>query len=184
MNHSLRRSFFLAAAPAGFAMAIGAAAQAAPALHLLPGDNELARAVATQELPDISQGGPGYLAVWQDERTLLGGFANAAFEPLRGNSQDIYATRLDGSGTVLDTTPILVSNAQHNQTRPRVAWNGHDWLIVFNTDYLTDFFIAKGVAAVRVSPTGQVLDKQPIQIRAQQENNTPDFPVVASDGTN
>jgi hypothetical protein len=29
-----------------------------------------------------------------------------------------------------------------------------------------------------------VLDKQPIQIRAQQENNTPDFPVVTSDGTN
>ena len=135
-------------------------------------------------VPDIAPGGPGYLAVWQDQRTLLGGFPNAAFEPLRGNSQDIYATRLDASGNVLDTSPILVSNAQHNQTWPRVAWNGQNWLVVFNSDYITEFSIAEGVAAVRVSPEGQVLDARPIPIRAQQGSNTPDFPVVTSDGTN
>jgi hypothetical protein len=184
MNHVLRRSFSLAAAIAGLGLAAAPTLQAAPPLHILPGDQQLAPAVEMQELPDVAPGGSGYLAVWQDQRTLLGGFPNAAFEPLRGNSQDIYATRLDESGGVVDTVPILVSNAQHNQTRPRVAWNGQAWLVVFNTAYLTEFFIAEGIGAVRVSPAGQVLDKRPIQIRAQQENNTPDFPVVTSDGTN
>src|SRR4029453_9792092 len=184
MKHAPLRVFCLTAALASACTVALAAPQAAPPLHFLPGDAQLTQADGTQGLPDIAPGGSGYLAVWQDERTLLGGFPNAAFEPLRGNSQDIYATRLDASGSVVDTVPILVSNAQHNQTRPRAAWNGQGWLVFFNSDYLTDFFIAKGVAAVRVSPTGQVLDKRPIPIRAQQGSNTPDFPVIASDGTN
>src|SRR5262245_8624576 len=173
MNHGRRRSFWLMTALMSLNLAAGAL-EAAPPLHILPGDAQLAQAPGTQELPDVAPGGPGFLAVWQDVRTLLGGFPNAAFEPLRGNSQDIYATRLDGNRAVLDTAPILVSNAHQNQTRPRGAWNGQNWLVVFNSEYVDEFFIAKGVSAIRVSPTGQVLDAQPIQIRAQQGSNTPD----------
>src|SRR5262245_30393780 len=157
MNHGRRRSFWLMTALVSLYTAAGAL-EAAPPLHFLPGDAQLAQAPGTQELPDIAPGGPGSLAVWQDVRTLLGGFPNAGFEPLRGNSQDIYATRLDGSGAVIDTSPILVSNAQQNQTRPRAAWNGRSWLVVFNNEYVDQFFVAKGVAAVRVSPSGEVLD--------------------------
>ena len=47
---------------------------------------------------------------------------------------DIYAARMDTAGNVIDTTPIIVSQAQHYQSQPHVGWNGENWLVAWTTE--------------------------------------------------
>ena len=154
--------------------------------RFLPGDAEPGTPVEEQDWARIAAGGPGYLAVWQDVRSVLSGWVNTAYNPLTGNQTDIYATRMDTEGNVIDSCPIVIANEGRNQESPKVAWNGDSWLVVYKSER-PDWYFFTDILARRVSANGEVLDTDPIEIRL--ENNDPandhgDYPSVISDGTN
>src|SRR5215212_6056904 len=103
---------------------------------VLPGNDGRVPAAGRQEEPQVSKGSDTYLAVWTDGRTALAdngttGLNTGLDLPGLGNMLDIYAARLNAAGQVIDTTPIVVSQAQNNQHFPRVSWNGQAWLVVW-----------------------------------------------------
>ncbi len=137
-------------------------------LTLLPGDTAPGPAAADQTSPAIARGGDLYLAVWQDTR---------------GDSPDIFAAVLGADGTPLDTLPMAISQAPGMQSKPRVAWNGANWLVTWQSQMPTQFYYAAGVLGVRVSPQGDILDAAPITIMAYQNSSDLVY-ALASDGTN
>lgn len=153
-------------------------------LAFLPGNSAVGNAPEEQNRPAIAAGGPGYLVVWQDKRTVLSGFTNMPSNPLGGNGWDILGARLDGDGNLLDASPILITQEGHNQEDPRVAWNGENWLVVWMRER-DEWYFDRDLVGVRVSPAGTVLDPAPIPIRLDAAANwSASAPAVASDGTN
>ncbi len=159
-------------------------------LQTLPGDEGVAAVYEWQQLADIATGGPAdapiALAVWQDQRTALTPPLPAgAITPGMGNMKDIYACRLDADGNLVDAAPIVISNASYNQTRPRVAWNGQSWLVVWTGQSVGDYSLRTDIVAVRIGADGAILDGTPIPIRLQGADQAPiPFdPVVVSDGS-
>ena len=156
-------------------------------LALLPGDGAIGPAAGNQQYSQIAAGGNGYLVVWEDSRANFGwGAGNAAVPTGSSGGQslsDIYAARLDANGQLLDATPIVVSQATWDQTRPRVSWNGQNWLVVWTTQRVAGLTSTYDVAAARISPSGVLLDSTPIIVDGTDSVDE-QFPVVSSDGTN
>ena len=154
---------------------------------LFPGDAVVGPSVELQEQAAVAAGGPGYLVVWEDERAVLSGQVNTAYQPLMGNQTDVYGARYDAAGILLDVQPIVISNLGRNQYRPRVSWNGEAWLVVFQSQR-PDWYFFDDVLGVRVAPDGTVLDAEPIPIRPYDEtfgfSHASFAPDVTSDGTN
>ena len=94
--------------------------------YLLPGDASPTAVAGTQYEPEIAHGADKSLVVWTDNRSSLQDvwLSHTKFDEELGSMHDIYAARLDASGAVIDTTPIIISQGQHYQTWPHVAWNG------------------------------------------------------------
>jgi hypothetical protein len=151
---------------------------------ILPGDLAAAQAAGKQEAPKIARGSNGFLAVWADNRSSLVGTGGNGpyFGEGLGTMTDIYAARLDTTGHLIDTTPIVLSQAMYNQTAPQVGWNGQSWLVVWMTERQGDRYF-NDVVGVRVSPAGVVLDPAPIVINpADTSINTYSPWFVGSDG--
>jgi hypothetical protein len=151
----------------------------------LQGDQESVTAVDVQEFSRVAAGGPGFLVVWEERRSVLSGWVNMA-GPLGGNGIDIYGMRLDALGNPLDPGPILICQDGQNQTKPQVAWNeaAGAWLVVW-TSQRPDWYFFEDIVGARVSADGQLLDATPIPLRL--ENNSPandyaQYPTVTSDG--
>jgi hypothetical protein len=111
-----------------------------------------------EDLPAAALGPDSFLVVYCDSRT---------------GSWDIRATRVTLSGTVLDPVGIIISSAPESQFAPDVAFDGANWLVVWqdrrdSTDR---------VYGARVTPAGSVLDTAGIAIAAGSS------PSVAFDGT-
>lgn len=98
-----------------------------------------------------------------------------------GSETDIYAARLDSNGNVIDTTPLIISQALYDQTLPRVAWNNSNWLVAWITKRPGNSFMSD-IHAVRVAPDGTALDGAPIVVESSDLD--PNFLHVVSDGTN
>ena len=112
------------------------------------------------------------------------GFAGPYTGPGLGTIMDIYAARLDASGNLIDTTPIVISQAGYIQSSPVVGWNGQNWLVAWSTERATDRY-ANDIMAVRVSPDGRVLDNPAILLAAAPTSIDSYVPwAVSSDGTN
>lgn len=154
---------------------------------LLPGDAAIGPAAGNQDTAQIAAGAGGYLVVWEDSRTnhlnILGNQSCSSGNPCGQTLKDIYAARLDANGQLIDTVPIVVSQATWDQSLPQVAWNGQNWLVVWNTQRVANFSYTTDVMAARISPQGVLLDPQPIVV---DNNPTIDeyYPKVASDGNN
>ncbi len=137
-------------------------------------------------MPQIAKGGNGYLAVWTDLRSALvnTGFGGPYTGPGLGTMMDIYAARLDANGNLIDTTPIVISQAGYNQSSPMVGWNGQNWLVAWATERATDRY-TYDIMATRVAPDGRVLDDPPLLLAAAPaaDNGSVAY-TVASDGTN
>jgi hypothetical protein len=172
--------------------ALPAAAQAEriqlSGLALLPGDTQVSPAAGTQESPRIAAGGGGYLVVWTDHRSALRPLAALSggpyLSPDIGSMHDIYAARLDASGALLDTFPILVTQQTQNQGYPSVAWNGQNWLVTWSGESGMACCPNARIFAARVSPAGTVLDPTPIPVATESQVDGWYGPSVASDGTN
>jgi len=144
----------------------------------LPGDNTISAASGDQIAPSLSHGSNSILVVWADGR------ANpySAFEYETG--RDIYGARFDIAGNLIDTIPIAIVSRQANQDNPKVAWNGTNWIVVYESYAVsgTGYYYQKSLEAVRVSPAGQVLDAKPIQLFGLTPSGN--YWSVASDGNN
>lgn len=134
--------------------------------HPLSGDASSVQGFEDQRNVQIAAGGSGYLVVWEDDRTVLGPYINAGYEPLLGNQRDIYAARLDDQGNPLDAEPIVVCNLGRMQKLPQVAWNGTHWLVVFVSER-PDWYFFEDIVGVRIAPDGAVVDSTPIAIRPE-----------------
>ena len=131
------------------------------------------------KLPAIAHGGNLMLAVWSDNRAnVTGGYEGET-------SKDIYGVRLDAAGNLLDAVPIAITAARATQDNPKVVWNGTNWLVVFESYDLggTGYYYQKSLAAVRVSPSGQVLDAKPIPLYGLIPSGSV-YWAAASDGVN
>jgi hypothetical protein len=94
-----------------------------------------------QSQPQLAFGNGVFLLVWQDFRN--------------GRDWDIYASRIDREGRVLDQQGIAVCTETGAQAFPRLAWDGNDFVIVWQ-DFRTGKYYE--IYASRVSATGEVKD--------------------------
>lgn len=148
-------------------------------LNGLPGDATIGLASNAQSISDLSFGGDRWLAVWQDTRTdFVSPVPFSAEQAMR----DVYAARVDASGSLMDAVPIVVSEEFGDQDNARAVWNGQSWLVVWENQSPTQFYYASAVRAVRVAPDGTVLDAAPIPVVTYQNSSSLSF-AVCSNGT-
>jgi hypothetical protein len=102
---------------------------------LLPGDLLPGVSAGDQLLPAIARGETVQLVVWEDNRSSRGGFVKPP-SGLHAN-RDIYAARLDLEGNLLDEVPLVVNEAPFDQVEPSVAWNGENFLVVWQSSRTT-----------------------------------------------
>lgn len=101
---------------------------------------------ADETTPSLASDGTGYFAVWADTRP---------------GYNDVYGTRITASGTVVEATGVVVSNAMYDQLRPRVSSNGAGYLAVW--DDFRDGIAFRPFSA-RISSAGAVLDASGVTI--------------------
>ncbi|MFZ1946632.1 MAG: FlgD immunoglobulin-like domain containing protein [bacterium] len=105
---------------------------------------------ADQEYPAVAFGRENFLVVWQDSRVESYGYPHA-----------IYGTRVTRDGVVLDPSGIMISVAADYQAFPAVAFDGTNYLVVWQREILgpyTDLFGA------RVASDGTVIDTAAVAI--------------------
>lgn len=138
-----------------FASQVGAQPAIVHEIGLLPGDSGVAAATNSQVDLSIAAGGNQYLAAWSDYRGRSAG--NQTVQ----SDCDIFGIRLDANGDPIDVVPFLIAGGMGFQQRPTVAWNGVNWLVLFQSQDPTPGYFDTFIRAVRVSPQGQVLDETP-----------------------
>lgn len=124
--------------------------------------------IASQSNPAIAAYGDGYLVVWSEGQGISG-------------SDDIYGARVRGSdGALLDPAGILISTRSTSERMPVVAFNGTNFLVVWQ-DYRGG--TASDLYGTRVRASdGVVLDPDGLVISSGAQNQ--DQPSVASNGSN
>ncbi len=84
----------------------------------------LSTAANDQTEPSVASDGSDYLVVWSDYRTVS----------QYGHNGDIFCTFVTSAGDVSDPSGLAIAEAFHIQKSPSVAWNGAEYLVVWN-DY-------------------------------------------------
>jgi hypothetical protein len=100
------------------------------------------------------------------------------WEDYRNNNWDIYGTRITGEGVVLDTNGILISVTPVEQRFPSVAFDGTNYLVVWQDNRNGDY----DIYGCRITPSGVILDPDGILISTTP--NSHQVPAVSFDGTN
>ncbi len=118
-----------------------------------------------QSTPSVAFDGTNYLVVWKDSRN--------------GNA-DIYGARINPSGNVLDSNGIPISLATNSQSNPAIAFDGTNYLVVWDDSRIGTTYT--DIYGARVSPSGILIDTNGIAISTATLNQS--NPVVAFDGTN
>ncbi|WP_434384328.1 TolB family protein [Melittangium boletus] len=127
-----------------------------------PNGIAISTAANEQLAPSVAHNGTNFLVVWQDSRS--GVF-------------DIYGTRVNGAGTVLNANGILISVAVGAQEHPAVAYNGSDFMVVWEDQRHGNV----NIYGSRVSATGVVRNPNGIAISTQASSQR--TPRVARSGT-
>jgi hypothetical protein len=117
--------------------------------------------------PNIAFDGTNYLVVWGDGR-------NGTY------NSDIYGTRVNQAGTVLDPEGIAISTHDNSQYSPSVTFDGTNYLVVWQDARGTN----DDIYGARVSQTGTVLDPDGITISTIIVIYDQFHPAVAFDGIN
>ncbi len=102
--------------------------------------------------PRMAAGGPGFLVVYRSTSASVG---------------RVLAQRLDPNGNVIDNTPLVVTTGLPSVNNPAVAWNGAEFLIVWQAD------AGAGLQTFgrRLTSAGAFLDAAPFLI---MNGDTPD----------
>jgi hypothetical protein len=132
-----------------------------------PAGIAISTAANGQTAPAVASNATDFLVVWQDSRS--------------GTSYDIYGARVSGAGSVLDPAGIPIRTTAGYQIAPAVAWNGTDFLVVWQ-DYRSDPCCGSyDIYGARVSGAGSVLD--PAGLAISTAANDQRAPAVAWKGT-
>jgi len=99
--------------------------------------------------PAVASDGANFLVVWSDLRS----------------GEDIYGCRVTPEGIPLDPQAIPISTAANEQEYPAVAFDGTNFLVVWE-DY-RDSSDGPDIYGCRVTPGGDVLDRQGIPISTE-----------------
>ena len=116
----------------------------------------------------VASSGSDYLVVWSDARNSYGG-------EIFG---DIYASRVSAEGVVLDPCGIPVSTADYGQSWPSVAFDGTNYVVVWEDERGSSW----DIYGARVSTSGEVLDPSGMIICTNAANQH--WPTIAFDGVN
>jgi hypothetical protein len=123
-----------------------------------------ATGTGSQYQPAVASDGTDYLVVWTDV-----GVGEA----------HIRGTRVSSAGRVLDTGALALSTEAGSQNEPSVAFNGTDYLVVWDDTGGSSSFV-RDIRGTRVSREGQVLDVGGLSISSAVGDQH--SPSVASDG--
>jgi len=115
-------------------------------------------------LPSVASDGHDFLVVWEDID------ASGA----RPSGDDIMAARVSEGGLVLDTPPTAVCMALGSQQKPSVAWNGTNYIVVWE-----DYRDGRGdITSSRVTAGGEALDPDGRLIAGASEGDWKYIPLV------
>ncbi len=129
----------------------------------------ISTATDLQGAPSVAFDGTDYLVVWEDFRSFF--------------SFDIYGCRVNPSGTVLDQAGIAISTAPYNQRQPTVAFDGVNYLVVWQDERNGDISGSDcDIYGARVTPSGTVLDSSGLVISTATDWQVD--PAITFDGTN
>jgi len=106
---------------------------------------ELSSAAGDQVTPALVAGAGQVLALWDDRR---GG----------RDEGDVMGARIDPTGAVLDATGRVVSAASAPERAPAAAYDGSNYLVVWESRRMLGGQASWDVLGMRVGPTGEVLD--------------------------
>ena len=135
---------------------------------VLPGDTTPALSVGRRAVRRSPKGPTAFR--WRSGRTARSGGPPAVyFGTGLGTMTDIFAAHIGADGSVIDVTPIPVSIASYNQTAPKAAWNGTNWLVAWDSEREFDRY-ETDIQVVRVAPDGAVLDSTPLVIGTHLPN--------------
>ncbi len=127
-----------------------------------PSGFAISQAAAFQRFPTVAHDGKRYLVVWQDRRN--------------GN-YDIYGSRVDGAGKVLDAAGVVLAKANNHQEYPDVArGKAEGFLVVWQDRRGAD----RDIYGTRVSGAGVALD--PAGIAVAKLSKEQRSPAVSQDG--
>jgi hypothetical protein len=115
---------------------------------------------------DIAFNGTQYLVVWEDRRN----------DDFITDNNDIFGSRMDPDGTVIDTSGIPISTEAENQLNPSITYDGKNFLVVWE-DYRNGL---PDVYGTEVTSNGVVLDPGGVIISEGVYPNR--FPKVAKVG--
>lgn len=101
----------------------------------------------------VAFGGNGYLVVWENR-----------VQPY--DTHEIWGARLDPSGAVIDSQPILIASPDYDCRSPSVAFDGNDYIVAWQDN------MSGSVTGARVSRWGTVLATFPV---TQQVRNHHQF---------
>jgi hypothetical protein len=116
--------------------------------------------------PAIATDGSGFLVVWADQRSA--------------SDYDIYGTRIDSLGQILDPSGIEICFAIYDQERPNVAFDGNNYLVVWED--MRNNPSERDIYGARVSVDGTVLEPTGFAITTAIDDQF--RPSIAFDGTN
>lgn len=121
----------------------------------------------TEARPAVDFDGSDYLVVWEDDRA---------------GDRDIYGTRVSRGGVVLDPAGLVFSEAEGNELRPALAFDGTNHLVTW-TDSRGSSSSGLDVFGARVNASSVVLDPSGVLL-SSVVTNAQTAPATASDGTN
>jgi hypothetical protein len=128
-----------------------------------PSGIPISNAIYDQVNPQLSFDGTNYFVAWEDDR---------------GSDLDIYGTRVDTAGTVLDPNGFKICPISVAEERlPSVVFDGTNYFVAW-----TDYRIDGDIYGARVDTAGTVLDSTGILMSMGVNSQT--NPKVASDGIN
>jgi hypothetical protein len=124
--------------------------------RLAPGDFRIGSEQASED-PDVAFGAGGFLTVWSSR-----------------SPSNVYARLVRSGGQVVGAVPTTLSDPSQEGHRPRAAFDGANYLVIWDTGV--------GIFGARVSRTGTVLDKPELAISTYLSQAY--APAIAFDGTN
>ena len=131
----------------------------------------IAQASGDQTNPALGFDGTNFMAVWQDKGSVT--------------DWNIYCARITAGGSLLDSSGKAVSLASNNQLLPALAFDGTNYLIVWEDDRNGTTGTKWDIFGTRVSSSASVLDPAGIPIsKYTTDQDDQREPAVAFDGTN
>jgi phosphoribosylformylglycinamidine (FGAM) synthase PurS component len=118
--------------------------------------------------PAVAFDGANFLVVWEEDRS--------------GTDWDIIGARVSPQGGVLDPSGIPISSAADDQFMAALAFDGTNYLVVWEDDRGDSADTTYNIYGARVTPQGTVLDPSGIPISTAEDDQL--TPAVAIDGTN